>query len=259
MALRRLIARMDIKGTNVIKGLQMEGLRVVGPVEEVARQYFTQGVDELLVLDTVASLYGRDLLAGVVRELTRNCFIPVTAGGGIRSVRDADELFDAGADKVAVNTAALQTPVLIEEISSKYGSQALVVHIEAKSARDGAWHCYFDSGREDSGREVQSWALEAENRGAGELTVSNVDRDGMRSGYSYDLLSLVASQVTIPVVASSGAGRASDLVSVFQRTGCEGVAVGAAFHWGSFTVSEARRALDEAGIAVRKEPVGSGS
>lgn len=248
----RIISRLDIKGPNVIKGIQMDGLRVVGPVADVARRYYDQGVDEIVMIDTVASLYGRDSMVELIREVTAECFVPVTVGGGIRSLEDADALFRAGADKVAINTAALSRPQLISEIAQKYGSQAVVVHVEAKMTPEHGWECYTEAGRQPTGIGVVDWVTRAQDHGAGEFLMTNVDRDGTRRGIDLSLLALVREAVRVPVIASSGAGTPAHVASALGETGCDGIALGAGLHWGNFTVVQCRLACRDAGISVRE-------
>lgn len=252
MSFTRLIARLDIKGPNVIKGIQMDGLRVVGPVAEVANRCYNQGADEVVMIDTVASLYGRDSMVELIKEVTAECFVPVAVGGGIRSLEDADALFRAGADKVAINTAALARPEIITDIAHKYGSQAVVVHVEAKATHELGWECYTEAGRQPSGIGVLGWITRAEAAGAGEVLVTNVDRDGTRRGIDRNLLNEIRAAVTVPVIASSGAGTTAHVVEALVHTGCDGIAIGAALHWGNFSVAECREVCLEAGIAVRE-------
>jgi cyclase len=252
MSFPRLIARLDIKGPNVIKGIQMDGLRVVGPVAEVAKRYYDQGTDEVVMIDTVASLYGRDSMVALIKEVTAECFVPVTVGGGIRSLDDADALFRAGADKIAINTAALARPEIISDIAHKYGNQAVVVHVEAKATPELGWECYTEAGRQPSGIGVLNWVTRAEAEGAGEFLVTNVDRDGTRRGIDGRLLKEIRAAVTVPVIASSGAGATSHVVETLAHTGCDGIAIGAALHWGNFSIAQCRQACFEAGIAVRE-------
>lgn len=252
MPYRRLIARLDIKGPNVIKGIQMDGLRVVGPVADVARKYYDQGADEIVMIDTVASLYGRASMVELIKEVTAECFVPVTVGGGIRSLEDADALFRAGADKVALNTAALANPDLISKIAQKYGSQAVVVHIEAKRTVTEGWECYTEAGRQPSDTLVEEWLPIAEAHGAGEFLITNVDTDGTRRGFNLSLLSAVGDSVSVPVIASSGAGSPHDVVEALLRGSCEGVALGAGLHWGNFTIDDCRDACRNAGLPVRE-------
>lgn len=234
----------------------MDGLRVVGPVAEVAKRYYDQGVDEIVMIDTVASLYGRDSMVELIKEVTAECFVPVTVGGGIRSLEDADALFRAGADKVAINTAALARPGLISEIAHKYGAQAVVVHVEAKMTPEHGWECYTEAGRQPSGVRVLDWVTNAEEHGAGEFLITNVDRDGTRKGVDRGLLALVRDAVGVPMIASSGAGSVAHVVQALGDTGADGIALGAGLHWGNFTLVQARQACREAGVAVRElEPV----
>jgi len=258
MSFVRLIARLDIKGPSVIKGIQMDGLRVVGPVAEVANHCYSEGADEVVMIDTVASLYGRESMVEVIKEVTAKCFVPVTIGGGIRSLEDADALFRAGADKIAINTAALAGPAIIADIAQKYGSQAVVVHVEAKATSELGWECYTEAGRQPSGIAVRDWVTRAEAEGAGEFLITNVDRDGTRRGIDVNLLHEVRAAVNVPVIASSGAGSTAHVVEALAQTGCDGIAIGAALHWGSFTVAQCRTACLEAKIAVREVELANG-
>jgi cyclase len=253
MPFSRLIARLDVKGENVIKGLQMDGLRVIAPVEELSKRYYEQGADEIVILDTVASLYQRNLMKEIIKRVTSECFVPITIGGGIRTVEDADSLFRAGADKVALNTAALARPNLISEISSKYGCQATVIHIETKTSSTLGWECYTESGRQPSGISVLDWVRIAEQHGAGEFLVSSVDRDGMRKGMDIELFSKIRKTVTVPLVGSSGAGSVKDVVEAFRKSSCDGIAIGASLHWKKMTIADLRIGCHQAGIAVRPE------
>ena len=257
MPFRRIIARLDIKGPNVIKGIQMDGLRVIGPVGEIARAYYAQGVDEIIMIDTVASLYGREAMADFISDVTSDCFVPITVGGGIRSLSDADALFRAGADKIAINTAALAYPTLITEIAEKYGSQAVVVHIEAKNNESGDWECFTESGREPSGVTVFEWLKRAEKMGAGEFFITNVDRDGTMRGPDTGLLDKVCSSVALPVIASSGVGNNMHASQVFSQTECEGLAIGSALHYQAIDVGALRSHLTDLGISVRPGAVGN--
>src|SRR3990167_6351053 len=195
MSLLRLIARLDIKGASVVKGVQMEGLRVVGKPEEMAKRYAEAGADEILYIDTVASLYGRNQLEALLEKTCEEVFVPITVGGGIKSVADARRLFNAGADKIAINTAALKRPDLINEMADKYGSQAVGVSIEAKRV-SGGWECYTDNGRERTGVDAVVWADRSVSNGAGELLLTSVDRDGTRRGFDTELVAAIAPHVT---------------------------------------------------------------
>ena len=196
----RLIARLDIKGPNLIKGIQLEGLRVIGDPQAYARKYYAQGADELVYMDIVASLYGRNSLHDTIRRTCHDVFIPLTVGGGLRSVEDVRQILRAGADKVAINTAAVQRPQLVNEIASVFGSQCVVLSIEAKHHAAGKWEVYTDNGRERSGLDVIDWAQRGAALGAGELLVTSVDREGTRKGFDCELMRAVSAAVSIPVI-----------------------------------------------------------
>ena len=226
----RLIARLDIKGPNVIKGIHLEGLRVVGNPHELATRYYEQGIHEILYMDAVASLYGRDAITSIIKEASRSIFVPMTVGGGIRSVDDAMELLRAGADKVAVNSAAVANPSLISDLAKKIGSQSVVLSIEAKRNGSG-WEAYTDGGRHHSGLDVVEWAQRGWKLGAGEILVTSVDADGAKRGCDLALLKAVVRSVPIPVIASGGVGNANH-VSEARKMGVSAVAVGSALHYG---------------------------
>ena len=241
MSLLRIIARLDIKGKNVVKGVQMEGLRVVGNPKEMATRYANEGIDEILYIDTVASLYGRNQLEALLEETCQDVFVPITVGGGIRSISDARRLFNAGADKIAVNTAALQRPELINELAERFGNQAVVVSIEAKRV-NGGWECYTDNGRNRSGHDAIAHAFESCKRGAGEILITSIDRDGTRRGFETELVSAIAPHVPVPVTASGGMGSLDHLRSVLTKGHADAVAIGSALHYGKVTVQEMREA-----------------
>src|SRR5688500_1110492 len=247
----RLVARLDIKGPNLIKGVHLEGLRVVGSPEEYARRYYEEGADELIYMDTVASLYGRNNLTDIVSNAARHIFVPLTVGGGVRSVDDAKTLLRAGADKVALNTAAIARPELITELAQRFGSQCVVLSIEAKRVRDGAWEAYTDNGREKTGLDVVEWAQRGQALGAGEILLTSVDREGTRKGFDVDLVRAVSPQVTVPVIASGGMGKPEDLVDVVQRGGADAVAMADVLHYKRCSLADIRSRAREAGIAVR--------
>ena len=246
MSLLRLIARLDIKGPNLIKGVRMEGLRVIGKPAEYARKYAEEGADEILYLDTVASLYGRNNLTEIIEEASDGVFIPITCAGGIRSVGDVQRLLDAGADKVAINSAAIREPALIRRCADRYGSQAIVVSIEAKRV-NGAWEAYTDCGRERTGREVQAWAAEAVALGAGEILLTSVDRDGTRKGP--DLALAESLDLPVPVVLSGGIAAPEDARQAAKVA--DALAIGCALHYGNTTIPAVKSALAQSGLAVR--------
>jgi cyclase len=252
MANVRLIARLDIKGPNLIKGVHLEGLRVVGDPQVYARQYYEQGADELLYIDIVASLYGRSKLTEIVRRAAQDVFVPMTVGGGIRSVDDVKDLLRAGADKVAINTAAVRRPELISEVARRFGSQCMVLSIEAKRRADGTWEPYTDCGREHSELDAVSWAKRGVELGAGEILVTSIDREGTRKGFDIELVKAISDAVPVPVIASGGYGETSHLSHVVKQGGADAVAIADAFHYNRTTISEVRRASVAAGIPMRQ-------
>jgi Imidazoleglycerol-phosphate synthase len=202
----RLIARLDIKGPNLIKGVHLEGLRVIGNPQDYAYRYYQQGADELIYMDAVASLYGRNHLAEIIKQAVKNIFVPLTVGGGIRSVEDAAAVLRSGADKVAINTAAVTKPELITQIAETFGNQCIVLSVEAKQLSNQRWEVLTENGRERSGRDVVEWVTEGVDRGAGEILLTSVDREGTRKGFDVDLLRAVSQSVTVPVIASGESG-----------------------------------------------------
>jgi len=247
----RLIARLDIKGPNLIKGIHLEGLRVIGAPNEYARRYYDAGADELIYMDVVASLYGRNSLADIVMSAAKDVFIPMTVGGGIRSVEDATFLLRSGADKVAINTAAVSRPGLISEIAQQFGSQCVVLSVEAKQIGPEKWEPYIDNGRERSGLDVIDWVKRGVELGAGEVLLTSVDREGTRRGFDIDLVRAVTSEVGIPVIASGGMGTPEDVIDVVQQGNADAVAFADILHYGRATVGDIRAVAIGAGIDVR--------
>jgi imidazole glycerol-phosphate synthase subunit HisF len=247
----RLIARLDIKGPNLIKSINLEGLRVLGSPREYALRYYLQGVDELIYMDCVASLYGRNHLGDIVRAAAENIFVPITVGGGIRSVDDASQILRAGADKVAVNTAAVANPQLITEIARRFGSQCMVLSIEAKQISDEHWEVYTDNGRERTGLDVVEWAKRGVAMGAGEVLLTSVDREGTRKGFDIALVNAVNAEVSVPVIASGGMDKPEDLVDVVCEGGADAVAMADILHYRRAEIGEIRAAAKAAGLGVR--------
>lgn len=248
----RLIARLDIKGPNLIKGIQLEGLRVIGDPQAHARKYYAQGADELVYMDIVASLYGRNSLHDIIRRTAQDVFIPLTVGGGLRSVEDVRQILRSGADKVAINTAAVQRPQLVSEIATVFGSQCVVLSIEAKHLAAGKWEVYTDNGRERSGLDVIDWAQRGAALGAGELLVTSVDREGTRKGFDCELMRAVSAAVSIPVIASGGMGTVQHLVDVVQQGHADAVAMADILHYERATMAQVRTAALAAQLDVRK-------
>lgn len=247
----RLIARLDIKGANLIKGVHLEGLRVIGSPAEHALQYYQEGVDELLYMDCVASLYGRNHLGEIIRSAAENIFVPMTVGGGIRSVEDATQILRAGADKVAVNTAAVVTPSLISDIARRFGSQCMVLSIEAKQIGPQNWEVYTDNGRERTGLDVIEWVKRGVALGAGEVLLTSVDREGTRKGFDINLVRAVTSEISVPVIASGGMGRPEDCVEVTQDGGADAVAMADILHYRRSNLGDIRACAHLAGLGVR--------
>jgi cyclase len=248
----RLIARLDIKGANLIKGIHLEGLRVVGDPQVHAEKYYNDGADEIIYMDTVASLYGRNNLLDVVTRATEHVFVPMTVGGGIRSVEDARALLRAGADKVAINTAAVKDPSLITKISEVWGSSTIVLSIEAKQTAPGKWEAYTDNGRERTGLDVVQWAEQGAQLGAGEIFLTSVDQEGTKNGFDCQLVSAVTKLVDIPVVASGGFGKLDHLKELMQVSKPTGVAIADSLHYKKFNFNEIRAFCVSNNIATRK-------
>lgn len=247
----RLIARLDIKGPNLIKGIHLEGLRVMGNPNEYALRYYLQGVDELIYMDCVASLYGRNHLGDIVRSAAKDIFVPMTVGGGIRSVDDATEILRAGADKVAVNTAAVANPQLITDIARRFGSQCMVLSIEAKQVGSRRWEVYTDNGRERTGLDVIEWVKRGVAMGAGEVLLTSVDREGTRKGFDVALVNAVTTEVLVPVIASGGMGKPEDLIEVVREGGADAVAMADILHYKRMEIGDIRAVAETAGLGVR--------
>ena len=246
----RLIARLDVKAPNLVKGVQQEGLRKLGDPNTYAQRYYGQGIDEIYYEDIVASLYERNNILEIVQQTTQNVFIPVTVGGGLRSIEDVTAVLGVGADKVAINTAAIKDPSIITSVARRFGSQCMVLSVQAKKQSNG-WEAYFDNAREHSGLDVVNWVKEGEQLGAGEIMLTSVDRDGTAKGFDLDLVKAVTEEVDIPVIASGGMGCLSDLEAVVQFGGADAVAMAHVLHYGLCQVPDVRKYCRDAGIPVR--------
>lgn len=249
----RLIARLDVKGENLIKGVRLEGLRKLGDPNGFAKKYYEQGIDEIIYMDIVASLYERNNILDIVRQATQDVFVPITVGGGIRSVEDVKQALRAGADKVAVNTAAIKYPGLIQEISQKFGSQCMVLSIEAKNISAGKWEAYYDNGRERTGIDVVEWAKRGAMLGAGEILLTSVDAEGTAGGFDYELIKAVSSAVSIPVIASGGMGNIDHLEKVVKDGQADAVAMAHVLHYDKMTIAEIRNEAIQRSISVRRD------
>jgi cyclase len=247
----RLIARLDIKGPNLIKGVHLEGLRVIGSPNVHALRYYQQGADELIYMDCVASLYGRNSLGDIVKSAAQDVFVPMTVGGGIRSVDDATYLLRSGADKVAVNTAAVANPQLISDIARRFGSQCMVLSIEAKQIGPDRWEVYTENGREKTGLDVISWVKQGVALGAGEVLLTSVDREGTRKGFDVPMIKAVTHEVGVPVIASGGMGKPGDVLDAVLEGGADAVAMADILHYGRATIGDIRSAASTGGIEVR--------
>lgn len=248
----RIIPRLDIKGPNVVKPVHTEALRVVGDPKELAKRYYEEGVDELIYLDIVASLYQRNLDFELLRKVTENIFIPITVGGGIRSVQDINNALRAGADKVALNTHAVKHPEFITEAAREFGSQCIVLFIEAKEQSDGTYEAYTDGGREHSGIDAIEWAQRGIELGAGELLISSIDRDGTRRGYDEELIKRISTFAPIPVIAHGGAGNMESYVEVITRGKADALAASSVFHYQDYSIGELKDFLLKNGVSVRR-------
>ena len=248
----RIIPRLDIKGPNLIKGIRLEGLRVIGVPQEHAIRYYEQGADELIYMDIVASLYGRNNLSDIISRAAKNVFIPITVGGGIRSVDDARHILRSGADKVAINTAAIAQPKLISDVARRFGSQAMVLSIEAKQVADGKWEAYADNGRERTGLDVLEWVRRGVELGAGEILLTAVDREGTRSGFDIELVRAVSAAVPVPVIASGGMGSLDHFTDVALKGGADAVAMADVLHYKRMSIGDIRAAALAADLPVRK-------
>jgi imidazole glycerol-phosphate synthase subunit HisF len=247
----RLIARLDIKGENLIKGVHLEGLRIIGSPSEYAKEYYIQGADELIFMDTVASLYGRNHLSEIIKSVAKYIFIPMTVGGGIRSLGDAIDILRLGADKVAVNTAAVARPNLITEISNALGSQAMVLSVEAKKISENKWEVYTENGRESTGIDVIDWLKESEKLGAGEVLLTSVDFEGTRKGFDFNLIKLASESISIPIIASGGMGCFDDLNRAVVDSKADAIAMADVLHYNRLTFNNIRDDSFRHGINVR--------
>lgn len=227
----RIIPKLEIKGPNLVKGIQLEGLRVLGIPEEFARYYSQHGADELIYIDVVASLYGRNSILDVIRNTSREIFIPLTVGGGLRTIEDIRLVLQAGADKVAINTAAIHHPQIISQASKIFGASTIVLSIAAKKQPDGDYLAYTDNGREKTPIRVVQWAQQGEELGAGEILLTSIDRDGTGSGFDVELVRQIAEGVSIPVIACGGAGTIEDVAQVISYGKADAVALASMLHY----------------------------
>lgn len=251
MLAKRIIPCLDVTGGRVVKGVNFLGLRDAGDPVELAGRYNLQGADELVFLDITASSDARDIMADLVARTAREVFIPLTVGGGIRSVADARKIILAGADKVSVNTAAVRRPELIRELSLEFGAQAVVLAIDARRFGSEKWNVYTKGGRQDEQMDAVEWAAQGEALGAGEILLTSMDTDGVQSGFDCELTRAVAGATSVPVIASGGAGTPADFVTVLTDGRADAALAASVFHYGKYTVADLKSALRQAQVPVR--------
>ena len=249
---KRIIPCLDVTAGRVVKGVNFVNLRDAGDPVEIARRYDEQGADEITFLDITASSDDRDIIVAVIEAVAAQVFIPLTVGGGVRKVDDVRRLLNAGADKVAINTAAVQTPALVDETTGRYGSQCIVVAIDAKrSATSSGWEVFTHGGRRPTGLDAIAWAQQMQQRGAGEILLTSMDRDGTRVGFDLELTRAVADALTIPVIASGGVGNLQHLADGVLIGKADAVLAASIFHFGEYTVRQAKQCMADRGIEVR--------
>ena len=239
----RLIARLDIKNSNLIKSIHLEGLRVVGDPNTFAKKYYQDGIDELVFMDCVATLYGRSNLYNIINTATKDIFIPITVGGGIRNLEDARNILNCGADKIAINTAAVIKPEFISELANVIGSQSVVLSIEAKKRDENYWEVYTSNGREPTGLDVFSWIKRAVSLGAGEILLTSIDKEGTRKGFDIELMRLASQKTDVPIIASGGLGNINHLVDVINIGKIDATAIADAIHYKRISVKELKNTI----------------
>lgn len=248
----RIIARVDVKNEFVIKGIHLEGLRKVGDPNEMAKQYYQDGVDEIIFMDAVAAYYDRNSLTHIIERACKDVFVPITVGGGIRKIADIQIALNAGADKTAINTKAVQDPNFIKEASEVFGSQCIVSSIDALKIGADKWEVYIDNGREPTGLDVVEWAQKVEVLGAGEIMLTSIDKEGTKKGFDIELNKRVSEVVSIPIISSGGAGKVKDVANVIDKTDIDAVAIASLFHYKIETVNSLKEFLvNERKIQVR--------
>jgi cyclase len=251
MLAKRIIPCLDVTAGRVVKGVNFVELRDAGDPVEIARRYDEQGADELTFLDITASSDDRDLILNMIEQVAAQVFIPLTVGGGVREVADVRRLLNAGADKVSINSAAVMRPDLILEASAKYGSQCIVVAIDAKQTSLGHWDVFTHGGRKNTGKNVLEWAKEVVERGAGEILLTSMDRDGTKNGFDIELVRMISDGVSVPVIASGGVGTLEHLAQGILHGHADAVLAASIFHYGEFTIAQAKAYLVQQGIEIR--------
>ena len=247
----RLIARLDIKAPFLVKGIQLEGLRKLGDPNHFALKYYNEGIDEIFYIDIVASLYNRNSLTDIISKTTNEIFVPITVGGGLRSLLDVENVLRAGADKVSINTAAIKDPNIIDSIAKRFGSSCVALSIEAKKKDEENWEAYYDNGREHSGLSVIDWAKEGQERGAGEILITSVDRDGTKQGFDIDLAHNVSDKIKVPLIISGGLGKLEHITDLAAVSNLGGIAIGSSLHYSNLSVNDIRKYCIQEGLPVR--------
>ena len=251
MLAKRIIPCLDVRDGKVVKGINFVGIKEVGDPVELAKQYSDSGADEIVFLDITASHEGRATMLDVVRRTAEVVFVPLTVGGGIRTIDDVRDTLRAGSDKVGINSAAVRNPELINEAARLFGRQCIVAAVDAKRVEDGSWHVVINGGRIDTGKDLLEWVQELEQRGAGEILLTSMDADGTKAGYDLEMTKAVCDLVNIPVIASGGAGSVDDFADVFAATGCDAALAASLFHYGELTIDEVKDAMRSRGIPAR--------
>ena len=250
MLAKRIIPCLDVKDGRVVKGVNFVNLTDVGDPVDAAKAYYEAGCDELVFLDITATHEERDTTVDMVRRVAEQVFIPFTVGGGIRSVEDMNKMLKAGADKVSVNSSAVANPQLIADCAEKFGNQCVVVAIDAKKVEDGSWHVFVAGGRKDTGIDLLDWAKKVVSLGAGEILLTSMDKDGTKSGFDIEMLNAVANVVTVPIIASGGAGNSQHILEVFEQTPATGALAASIFHYGEVSIADTKQAMRQSGIEV---------
>lgn len=251
MLAKRIIPCLDVRNGKVVKGVNFEGVRDIGDPVQCAAEYNKQGADELVFYDITASHEGRGLMLDIVRQTAKQVFVPLCVGGGVSTVEDFRETLRAGADKVSINSSAVKNPQLISDAANIFGSQCVVVGIDAKRSENGNFTVYINGGRIDMKRDLVEWVREVERRGAGEICLNSIDTDGVRGGFDIEMLNAVCNAVRIPVIASGGAGKLSDFADAFQKTECSAALAASLFHFGELTVGQVKEDCRNKGISMR--------
>lgn len=251
MLAKRIIPCLDVRDGKVVKGINFVGIKEVGDPVELAKQYSDANADEIVFLDITASHEGRNTMLDVVRRTAEVVFVPLTVGGGIRTIDDVRDTLRAGSDKVGINSAAVRNPDLINEAAEMFGRQCIVAAVDAKKVEDGSWHVVINGGRIDTGKDLLEWVQELEERGAGEILLTSMDADGTKAGYDIEMTKAVCDLVNIPVIASGGAGSVDDFADVFEDTGCDAALAASLFHYGELTIEEVKTAMRARNIPAR--------